>query len=70
MKVIAGGSAVEIREITYLGETVDLYLRDEKQTFYAQDISARIHAAGLMEGAKAGIEFAPESISLFPEEKE
>lgn len=70
VKVIAGGSAVEIREMTYLGETVDLYLRDEKQTFYAQDISARIHAAGLMEGAKAGIEFAPESICLFPEEKE
>lgn len=70
VKVIAGGSAVEIREMTYLGETVDLYLRDEKQIFYAQDISARIHAAGLMEGAKAGIEFAPESICLFPEEKE
>lgn len=70
VKVIAGGSDVEIREMTYLGETVDLYLQDEKQTFYAQDISAKIHAAGLMEGTKAGIEFAPESICLFPEEKE
>ena len=70
VKVIAEGSAVEIREMTYLGETVELYLQDEKQTFYAQDISARIHAAGLKEGAKAGIEFAPESLCLFPEEKE
>ena len=33
VKVIAGGSAVEIREMTYLGETVDLYLRDEKRTY-------------------------------------
>ena len=70
VKVIAEGSAVEIREMTYLGETVDLYLQDEKQTFYAQDISARIHVAGFKEGARAGIEFAPESICLFPEEKE
>ena len=59
-----------VYEMTYLGETVDLYLQDEKQTFYAQDISARIHVAGFKEGARAGIEFAPESICLFPEEKE
>ena len=45
---------MEIREMTYLGEIVDLYLQDEKQTFYAQDISARIHVAGFKEGAKSG----------------
>ena len=49
---------------------MEFKLHSEYQPTGDQPQAIKQLVAGFKEGARAGIEFAPESICLFPEEKE